>query len=219
VYGEEYKDATVSRVEPDGIVLRTKSGISKVYFVELPKEVQERFHYDAASAAQFTTVQQAVIEESNAAVAAQQQEQAQERQRRAVEIAQQQQQAEQQQRQADAILVRQQQQVQAQHRQAAQSNRHVGGGVSPHKRSASTHNQWQIEEQNRIANENERRKREYQEQDEAYRKRTDAINHQNQANEVKAENARRQREHESWQQYMQSSEREYQRLIRDMSHP
>jgi hypothetical protein len=45
--GKEYKNATVSHVEPDGLVLRTKSGISKVYFVELPKDVQERFHYDA----------------------------------------------------------------------------------------------------------------------------------------------------------------------------
>ena len=45
--GKEYKDATVSRVEPDGIVVKTKSGISKLYFTELPKEVQERFHYDA----------------------------------------------------------------------------------------------------------------------------------------------------------------------------
>jgi hypothetical protein len=43
--GKEYKDATVSRVEPDGVVLKTKSGILKVYFTELPKEVQERFHY------------------------------------------------------------------------------------------------------------------------------------------------------------------------------
>ncbi len=43
--GKEYKDATVSRVEPDGIVLMSSSGISKVYFTELPKEVQERFHY------------------------------------------------------------------------------------------------------------------------------------------------------------------------------
>ena len=43
VNGKEYKDATVSRVKPDGIVLKTKSGISKVYFTELPKEVQERF--------------------------------------------------------------------------------------------------------------------------------------------------------------------------------
>ena len=43
INGKEYKDATISHVEADGIVLRTKSGISKVYFVELPKEVQERF--------------------------------------------------------------------------------------------------------------------------------------------------------------------------------
>jgi thioredoxin 1 len=50
VDGKEYKNVTVSRVEPDGIVLRTKSGISKLYFVELSKEVQERFHYNAAIA-------------------------------------------------------------------------------------------------------------------------------------------------------------------------
>ena len=50
ISGKEYKDATVTRVEPDGIVLKTKSGISKVYFVELPKDVQERFHYDSAKA-------------------------------------------------------------------------------------------------------------------------------------------------------------------------
>ena len=48
IRGKEYKDATVSRVEPDGIVLRTKSGIVKLYFIELPKEVQERFRYDRA---------------------------------------------------------------------------------------------------------------------------------------------------------------------------
>jgi len=53
VDGKEYKNVTVSRVEPDGIVLRTKSGISKLYFVELPKEVQERFHYNAAIAAAY----------------------------------------------------------------------------------------------------------------------------------------------------------------------
>src|SRR5207245_10045546 len=43
IRGKQYKDATVRRVEPDGIVFKTKSGISKVYFTELPKEVQERF--------------------------------------------------------------------------------------------------------------------------------------------------------------------------------
>jgi hypothetical protein len=52
--GEEYKNAKVSHIEPDGIVLMTKSGISKVYFTELPKDVQERFHYDPAKAAEFT---------------------------------------------------------------------------------------------------------------------------------------------------------------------
>jgi hypothetical protein len=49
INGKEYKNAKVSRVEPDGVVLITKSGISKVYFTELPKEVRERFHYDAAA--------------------------------------------------------------------------------------------------------------------------------------------------------------------------
>jgi len=41
--GKEYKNATVSRVEADGIVLKTKGGIVKVYFVELPKEVADKW--------------------------------------------------------------------------------------------------------------------------------------------------------------------------------
>jgi hypothetical protein len=57
VNGKEYKNARVTRVEPDGILLKTKSGISKVYFTELPKEVQEGFHYDPAKAAQFKLTQ------------------------------------------------------------------------------------------------------------------------------------------------------------------
>ena len=57
VDGKEYKNATVSRIEPDGIVLRTSWGISKVYFVELPKEVQERFHYNPAIAAAYSAQQ------------------------------------------------------------------------------------------------------------------------------------------------------------------
>ena len=43
VRGKLYKDATIIRVESDGIVLKTKTGISKVYFIELPKDIQERF--------------------------------------------------------------------------------------------------------------------------------------------------------------------------------
>jgi 23S rRNA pseudoU1915 N3-methylase RlmH len=60
VDGKEYKNATVTRVEADGIVVKTKGGISKVYFAELPKDVQERFHYDPqkAAAAQVADVRQ-----------------------------------------------------------------------------------------------------------------------------------------------------------------
>ena len=49
INGKEYKDATIMRVEGDGIVIKTKTGISKVYFVELPKDVQEKFHYGQAT--------------------------------------------------------------------------------------------------------------------------------------------------------------------------
>jgi chromosome segregation ATPase len=59
VNGKEYKDATVSRIEPDGIVVKTKSGITKVYFAELPKEVQERFHYDPNHAGAYAAEQSA----------------------------------------------------------------------------------------------------------------------------------------------------------------
>src|SRR5437763_8465198 len=61
--GKEYKDATVSRVEPDGIVLKTKSGISKVYFAELPKEVQQRFNYDPDKAAAYSAERDTAYEQ------------------------------------------------------------------------------------------------------------------------------------------------------------
>jgi hypothetical protein len=57
--GKEYKDATVSRVEPDGLVLTSKTGISKVYFTELPKDVQERFGYDPQKAGNYSAQQSA----------------------------------------------------------------------------------------------------------------------------------------------------------------
>jgi chromosome segregation ATPase len=59
VNGKEYKDATVTRVEPDGVVVKTNSGITKVYFTELPKEVQEHFHYDSEKAASYSAQQAA----------------------------------------------------------------------------------------------------------------------------------------------------------------
>jgi hypothetical protein len=57
--GKEYKDAAITRVDPDGIVVKTKSGITKVYFAELPKEIQERFHYDAKKASAYAAEQAA----------------------------------------------------------------------------------------------------------------------------------------------------------------
>lgn len=59
VNGKEYKDATITRVEPDGIVVKTKSGITKVYFAELPKEAQDRFHYDQQKASAYSAEQAA----------------------------------------------------------------------------------------------------------------------------------------------------------------
>lgn len=59
INGKEYKDATVTRVEPDGIVVKTTSGVTKVYFAELPKEVQEHFHYDPGKAASYSAEQAA----------------------------------------------------------------------------------------------------------------------------------------------------------------
>jgi len=55
--GKEYKDATITRIEPDGIVVKTKSGITKVSFAELPKEIQERFHYDQQKASAYSAEQ------------------------------------------------------------------------------------------------------------------------------------------------------------------
>ena len=59
ISGKEYKDATVTRVEPDGVVVKTNSGVTKIYFTELPKDVQDHFHYDSAKAASYSSEQTA----------------------------------------------------------------------------------------------------------------------------------------------------------------
>ena len=63
--GKEYKDATVTQVEPDGIVVKTKSGISKLYFQELPREVQQRFNYDPQQATAYSAQQSAAMQKSS----------------------------------------------------------------------------------------------------------------------------------------------------------
>jgi len=59
VNGKEYKDATITRVDPDGVVVKTKSAVTKIYFTELPKDVQEHFHYDSGKAASYSAEQAA----------------------------------------------------------------------------------------------------------------------------------------------------------------
>jgi hypothetical protein len=64
VNGREYKNATVSRVEPDGITIKFKGGIVKLPFSELSKEVQEQFHYDPEKAAAVYASQLSAIEQA-----------------------------------------------------------------------------------------------------------------------------------------------------------
>ena len=68
INGKDYKDVTVSRVEPDGIVLKSKTGITKVYFTELPKDVEERFHHDSTQDRHSTTSKEAIGAHQNAAL-------------------------------------------------------------------------------------------------------------------------------------------------------
>jgi hypothetical protein len=52
--GKEYKNAKVSRVEPDGIVITFSGGIVKLPFTELSPNVQKKYGYDSQAAATYT---------------------------------------------------------------------------------------------------------------------------------------------------------------------
>src|SRR5438874_2651448 len=67
VDGKEYKNAKVSRVEPDGIVITFSGGIVKLPFIELPPDVQTKYGYDSKAAAAYSA------EENQKQVALQQQ--------------------------------------------------------------------------------------------------------------------------------------------------
>ncbi|MDQ2869050.1 MAG: hypothetical protein M3R59_11690 [Verrucomicrobiota bacterium] len=76
--GNEYKNVTVSRVEPDGLMVITASGIVKLFFVELPKDVQEKYHYDPKAAEQFRAQLDAAGDAAESARAAEAERQHQE---------------------------------------------------------------------------------------------------------------------------------------------
>jgi len=43
--GKGYKNATITRVEPDGIVLKFSGGIVKLPFTDLPEEIRNKYAY------------------------------------------------------------------------------------------------------------------------------------------------------------------------------
>src|SRR6266436_1116120 len=51
--GKEYKNAKVSRVEPDGIVITFSGGIVKIPFTELSPEIQRKYNYNPEAAKAF----------------------------------------------------------------------------------------------------------------------------------------------------------------------
>src|SRR6266404_7016249 len=54
INGKEYKNAKVSRVEPDGIVITFSGGIVKLPFIELPGDVQKKYGYNSTAAAAYS---------------------------------------------------------------------------------------------------------------------------------------------------------------------
>jgi len=126
VNGKEYKNATISRVEPDGIALITKTGVSKIYFTELPKEVQQRFHYDPVKAVEFNAAVQAAVAQFYAKV---QQEEAAAKEKAAKEKAV----ARAQQAQAQRVNAQQEEAI-VRRRPVVSSLQSIGGGggVSPY---------------------------------------------------------------------------------------
>jgi len=48
-----YKNATITRTEPDGIVIQYSAGIVKIPFTDLPEEFSKRYDYDPEEAKTF----------------------------------------------------------------------------------------------------------------------------------------------------------------------
>jgi hypothetical protein len=67
IKGKEYKNAKVTRVEPDGVVITFRGGMVKIYFVELPKDVQRRFGYDPDKIEAETAAEEKRIEQEKVA--------------------------------------------------------------------------------------------------------------------------------------------------------
>ena len=51
--GDEYDKLTISRVEPDGLMVVTDTGIRKIPFADLPEKIQKKYGYNPDAAARF----------------------------------------------------------------------------------------------------------------------------------------------------------------------
>jgi hypothetical protein len=51
--GKVFKDAKVTRVEPDGVTISHSGGVAKLFFWELPESVQQQYGYNATNAAAY----------------------------------------------------------------------------------------------------------------------------------------------------------------------
>jgi hypothetical protein len=49
--GREFKNVSVTKVEPDGITVMTNDGVEKILFPVLPPDIQKKFNYDPQKAA------------------------------------------------------------------------------------------------------------------------------------------------------------------------
>ena len=63
--GKEYKNATVTRVEPDGIVIKFHGGIVKIPFTNLSEDLRHKYNYDPSAARQFAADEQQQINKQN----------------------------------------------------------------------------------------------------------------------------------------------------------
>jgi hypothetical protein len=57
--GRVYSNTTVTSTNAESIVVSWDTGLSRIYFTNLPESVQKRFHYDSANAAAFTAEKEA----------------------------------------------------------------------------------------------------------------------------------------------------------------
>jgi hypothetical protein len=74
IRGEKFTNVTISRVEPDGIIVIKSDGIVKIPFSDLSPELRAKYGYDPEKAAQYKTAVQAAdnqrVAEAGAAEAA-----------------------------------------------------------------------------------------------------------------------------------------------------